>query len=120
MLNENYTQHISNVNLTDHQKMVLAMAVTSGGVDEPSRVVLGDAKLVSARGTLDDLGLIEYSHETDLIQITPNGVKSMIQDNIIDDSNQLTQSGQEYASGKVPGEEVTTEQCTFKQYLSTL
>jgi hypothetical protein len=120
MLFEDYTQQLSSINLTDHQKMVLAKAVEAGAIDEPSRVALSDAKFITARDILDELGAIEYSHETDLIKITPIGIEIMLQDNIIDESNQLTDSGKSYATDKVPGEEIATEQYTFKQFLNLL
>lgn len=119
MLFEEYTQHVSSVNLTEHQKMLLAKAATAGAIEDNVRVILGDDKLITARDTLVELELIEYTNETDLIKITQSGINIMIQDNIIDDSNQLTPSGKIYAAGKVPGNEVV-EQYTFKQYLQTI
>lgn len=123
MLFENYTQHLSSINLTDHQKMVLAKAAQAGAIDEPSRVQLADDKFITARDLLDELGIIDYSHETDLIQITQNGVTIMQQDNIIDESNQLTDDGKAYAEEKLPSaepQEPTAEQYTFKEYLNSL
>lgn len=124
LLFDHYTQHLSSINLTDHQKMVLAKAVEAGAMNEPSRVALTDDKFITARDVLDDLGLIEYTHETDLIQISDNGITVMKQDNIIDDTDQLTDEGKSYASEKVPTGELTPtptpEQYTFKEYLNSL
>jgi hypothetical protein len=119
MLFEDYTQHLSSINLTDHQKMVLAKAVEAGAIDEPARVLLADAKFIAARDILDELDIIEYTHETDLISITQTGINIMQQNNIIDESNQLTEDGKAYAEDKVPDEKTpTVEQHTFKEFLN--
>lgn len=111
---EEHKHTLSNIELTDNQKTVLAKAVLAGALDEPARVKLHTEQLVTARDVLDELGIIEYSYEDNTISITDDSVDLMKMEGIIDDSNQLTQEGQQLANNG----EVVTEWVSFKSFLN--
>lgn len=102
---------LTSIELTDSQKTVLAKAIQSGALDEPTVVSLNDEKEINARDMLDELGIIEYSHEHNTISIDPDYTDILKQEGIIDDMNQLTQETQQLL-------QPVQEQMTFTQYLN--
>jgi hypothetical protein len=95
MIKESQEQQLHTITLSDYQKQVLAKAVMAGSIDSPSKVALGDEKLTTARDMLDELDIIDYSHQDDTIKINDEKLEFLKQEGIIDDSQQLTQEMQE-------------------------
>jgi hypothetical protein len=101
---------LTNIELTDNQKTVLAKAVQNGAIDNPVVVSLDGEKETNARDVLDELGIIEYSHVHNTISIEPEYIDILKQEGIIDDMNQLTPETQQML-------QPIQEQVTFLQYL---
>lgn len=95
MITESVEQQLHTITLSDYQKHVLAKAVMAGAIDSPSKVSLGDEKLTTARDILDELDIIDYSHQDDTIKINDEKLDFLKQEGIIDDSQQLTPEMQE-------------------------
>ena len=106
------------VNLTNHQKMLLAMIAAappspSGG----KRVHLDDDKLVSAQNLLVKLGIITYDSQTQLVDLTDKATTLMQEDGITDETGQLTDTGKQYAKGETPDTKDNSEETSPEQQI---
>jgi hypothetical protein len=121
MLIEDNEYTVSSIDLTDHQKMVLAKAVAAGAIDSEMRHVdLSDEKLISARDILNDIDLINHEYTDDTMTINQSGIDVMKRDGVIDDNEELTEEGKQYASGKIPAApDATVESLTFSDFLKS-
>lgn len=118
MLYEAKKQVLHDIELTKSQQKVLARAVQSGAIEEPSKVQLDDEKLIVARDLLDELGIIDYSHTHNTIQINDSGVTLLQQEGIIGDDEQLTDDGNALLSDEPSAtDQVATERLTFSKFL---
>jgi hypothetical protein len=112
------------LNLTGHQKILLAQIVNAP--DSPKggkRIHINDDKMEIAKETLIQLELITYDTETKLFDITDDAITLMQEEGIVDESGELTEIGKEFAGGilstAVPSKSGTSpmERLTFKDYL---
>jgi hypothetical protein len=102
-------QHLTDIDLTVNQKKVLARAVAAGAIDRPTHVNLNSEQLTAARDMLDELDIIHYSHSHNTIKIKDSYLELLKNNGIIDDSNQLTDEGQQLTTDKPQME-------SFKQF----
>lgn len=115
MINEVTKHELHTITLSEYQKKVLAKSVMAGAIEQPSKVALGDEKLTTARDMLDELDIIDYSHENDTIKINDDKLEYLKQEGVIDDSQQLTQQMQELLNQNNGTQGMATE--SFVKYL---
>jgi len=91
------------INLTGHQKILLAKIVKAPqSPNNGKRVHVDNEKLVSAREFLVKLGIITFDPDTELLNLTDRADVLMQEEGITDESGTLTDLGNQYASGKIP------------------
>jgi hypothetical protein len=99
------------VNLSNHQKMVLAKIIAAPETGASGKkVALTTEKLQVAKGALVQLGLITVNEITGFMRVTPKAVELMREDGLVDESGALTDAGQDYAVGKTPDPAVIQQQ----------
>lgn len=114
---ETIHQELHDIELTEYQKKLLALAVEAGSVNEPSHVSLTDEKLIAARDLLSELDIIEYSHKDNTIHITDKGEGLLQQHGITDESGGLTQEAQELIDPNADQNNNTMEHQSFTDYI---
>ena len=124
----NESQVSPNINLSTHQKMLLAkIQSTPMSPKGGKRVAFEDEKMITARDILLKLGIITKDDESGLFNLTDRAEVLMQETGITDESGELTDAGTQLAAGEVPtdssedsvGDIQKTESfhISFKQYL---
>ena len=90
---------LTNIRLTQHQMKVLAMIAASPEGIVPDEDISKDRNMTAARQLLTKLGLITNDGE-DKYSITDSGAEVAKDENIIDDTGQLTELGNQLAFGE--------------------
>jgi hypothetical protein len=109
--------HLTNLELTEFQKIFLAKAVNAGCLDSYKKVTTNSIKLTNAVDLLDELDVIDYKQEQDTVKINDTYHELLVQSDIIDDTGNLTDNGQKLAKTDVDKNTITTESLQFKNYL---
>lgn len=86
---------LSTVRLTDNQKRVIAKIASAPTPTVAAEKISADANLIGARNELMRLGLITYTDQE--ATLTDKGTHIGTQENVIDDSGQLTDLGNKLA-----------------------
>lgn len=95
---------LTNVTLTDQQKQLLVKIITAATPHAAGKEVRNGQQAMEAAKTLIDLGIINYSN--DEVTVTDAGKGYMRDENLIDDTEQLTQYGQQL-QGQDPSGDLT-------------
>jgi hypothetical protein len=91
------------VNLTNHQKMLLAkIANAPESPNGGKKIHIDSDKLSSAKEFLLKLNLITFDTETELMNLTDTAIVLMQEEGILDETGQLTDIGKQYAKGETP------------------
>ena len=91
-------QTLTTIRLSDVQKMVMTKIIGSATPETAHEEISDGRNLVAARNILGKLGLIEFTEGT--ADVTDEGKKVMKDENLIDDSEELTSDGQVYSQAK--------------------
>lgn len=86
---------MSAVHPTDNQKRVLAKLMAAPTPAVGAQAVSGDANLIAARNMLMKMGLITFANGE--ATVTDRGMQVASDENVIDQSGELTPAGQELA-----------------------
>lgn len=86
---------MSAVHPTDNQKRVLAKIIAAPTPAVGAQSISGDANLIAARNMLMKMGLITFASGE--ANVTDSGMQVAADENVTDESGQLTQVGQELA-----------------------
>lgn len=89
---------MSAIHPTQNQKRVLAIIAGSANAKVAGEQITGDANLVSARNLMMKLGLITFSNGE--ATLTDKGQQTAKEENITDDSGQLTDAGSQLVGGQ--------------------
>lgn len=100
----NESQVLPTINLSTHQKMVLAQ-LSVGNSDEGKRLHLTDDKLKTGHDILVKLGIIEFDKSTETSQLTDTANTLMVDAGITDEQGTLTDLGKKFAAGETPDKE---------------
>ena len=92
---------LTNVSLTDSQKQVLSKVISAATPLMGGREARNGRQYVEATKVLINLGLMTYKN--DQAEVTDAGKQVMKQENLIDDSDQLTQRGNQMKMAKPDG-----------------
>ena len=95
-------QTLTTIRLSDVQKMVMTKIIGSATPETAHEEISDGRNLVAARNILGKLGLIEFTEGT--AAVSAEGKKVMKDENLIDDSEQLTSDGQQYSQAKEPSD----------------
>lgn len=90
------------VHPTDNQKRVLALIANAATPSVAAQSISTDANLVAARNMLMKLGAITFSNGE--AEMTDRGTKVATDENIIDQSGQLTPAGQQLVGSDTQGQ----------------
>ena len=101
------TRTLSTIHLSDMQKSVLSKIIGSATPETAIEEISDGRNMVANRDILIDLKLIQTT-EKDAV-VTDAGKEVMRDENLIDDSDQLTQDGQQYSQAKDPNDLKDTE-----------
>lgn len=101
------TRTLSTIHLSDMQKSVLSKIIGSATPETAVEEISDGRNMVANRDILLKLGLIQTT-ERDAV-VTDAGKEVMRDENLIDDSDQLTQDGQQYSQAKDPNDLKDTE-----------
>ena len=120
----NESQILPNINLSVHQKMLLAQIHDAPeSPDGGKRISFEDEKMVTAKKILLKLGIITVDSQHELFTLTDRATTLMQETGIIDESGELTEDGVKLAAGETPIEQPDTPttnetfSLSFKQYL---
>lgn len=99
---------LDSVKLSDNQKRVLAKIIAAPTPRLAAEELSGNANLVSAKNMMLDLGLIQIvsGHAT----LTDKGRSVAQEENIADESGQLTADGEEFAYTDASGQQTADQQ----------
>lgn len=98
MKNLSETKTLTNVHLSDAQKLVMAKIKASANANVAAEQARNSPNMASAQQTLSKLGLVDVNDEG--ATITDKGIKTMTDENLLDDAGSLTPDGQRYADAK--------------------
>lgn len=98
MKNLSETKILTNVHLSDAQKLVMAKIKASANANVAAEQVRNSPNMASAQKTLSKLGLVAVDDTG--ATITDKGNKTMTDENLIDSSGALTPDGQKFADAK--------------------
>ena len=96
------TQTLSTVHLSDTQKVVITKIIASPTEQVAIEEISKGRNLVAAKEALVNLGLIEVSDNS--ITVTNIGHQVMADENLTDESGELTSTGQKYAAVQKPND----------------
>lgn len=114
------TRVLANIHLTQHQKKVLALVLASSGGTVPDEEISNNRNMTKARQILTKLGLLVID-EKNKYTITDKGQEVAKDENIVDDTGQLTDKGNELAFDKdEKAPEVSESIKSFSTILSML
>jgi hypothetical protein len=88
-------QILSNIHLSDNQKIVMTKIIAAGSPQIAYETVSTGQNIIVARDTLIKLGLLQLAEST--VEITEDGMTIMRDANLLDEGDQLTEEGQKYA-----------------------
>lgn len=94
----NETKVLTNVHLSDSQKLVMAKIKASANSNVAGEQARNSKNMASAQQTLAKLGLIAV--DSTGASLTEKGIKTMADENMTDDSGALTPEGQKFADAK--------------------
>lgn len=95
-------QTITNIHLSDTQKVVLTKIIASATPTTAHEAISDGRNLVEARNLLAKLGLIQFDQGT--AAVTPEGEEVMRDENLIDEMGQLTPDGEQYSQVEDPND----------------
>ena len=95
LINEKRT--LTTVRLTDNQKKVMTMILSSATEKLAAENISAGRQLITARDILSKLGLIEF--RDGYAALTPEGEKLLKDYNLIDDMGELSDEGSKFAYG---------------------
>lgn len=100
----------ASISLTEHQKAALVKVFSA-----PTEKVAGDElvvsqQMVSARDTLNKVGLIKYNQQNGYVSLTDSGKEAMFQAGLLDDGDNITDEGKKYlkVGASSPDKEAST------------
>lgn len=100
----NESQVLPTINLSTHQKIVLAQLAV-GNSEEGKRLHLTDDKLKTAHEILVKLGIVDSDKSTETTTLTDTANTLMVDAGITDEQGTLTDLGKKYAAGETPDKE---------------
>lgn len=100
----NESQVLPTINLSTHQKMVLAQ-LSIGNSSDGKRLHLTDDKLKTAHDILVKLGIVEYNESDGITRLTDTANTLIVDAGITDETGSLTEIGKKYAAGETPDKE---------------
>jgi len=92
------TKVLTNVHLSDSQKLVMAKIKASANSNVAGEQARNSTNMASAQQTLAKLGLIAVDDSG--ATLTDKGIKTMADENMTDDTGALTPEGQKFADAK--------------------
>jgi len=98
MKNLTETKILTNVHLSDAQKLVMAKIKASGNANVAAEQARNSPNLAAAQKSLAKLGLVQVDDTG--ATLTDKGIKTMTDENLMDESGELTAEGQKYADAK--------------------
>jgi hypothetical protein len=94
------TNAFTALSLSETQKELLTKIFSAPDIPEQmgKKIELTDDHQVTARNMLQQMGAISIDPETELVTMTPKGIEIMKEENLLDETDQLTSVGQEYST----------------------
>lgn len=94
------TVALTALSLSETQKAILCKIFAAPDIPDKmgKKIDLADDREVTSKQMLEDMGLITIDPESGLATITDKGTEIMQQENLIDETNQLTAVGQDYVT----------------------
>jgi len=88
---------VKNYSLTDAQKEVLTRTINAANPKVAGAEIAGKPKHVTARDMLAKYGLIDWDKDTGALEVTEKGIETMQNENLVDETGELTDEGKKYA-----------------------
>ena len=98
MKNLTETKILTNVHLSDAQKLVMAKIKAAANANVAAEQARNSTNLAAAQKSLSKLGLVQVDDTG--ATLTDKGIKTMTDENLMDESGELTTEGQKYADAK--------------------
>jgi len=98
MKNLTETKILTNVHLSDAQKLVMAKIKAAANANVAAEQARNSTNLAAAQKSLSKLGLVQVDDTG--ATLTDKGIKTMTDENLMDESGELTTEGQRYADAK--------------------
>lgn len=95
-------QILTTIRLSGVQKSILTKIVAAATPEVAYEQISDGRNFVAARDILQKIGLIDFDEGT--ASLTDSGKKVMKDENLMDDSEQLTSDGQQYVEAETPND----------------